>query len=105
MLGTMGSFNQQINGLIPNLEKYSPYFLLTESVLWSEKMKRHAAAGTMQIVNKTEFSEIITTVPSLTEQQQLGDYFRSLDNLITLHQRRLDTIIKLKKSLMQQLFI
>ena len=88
MLGVMGSFNQQINGLIPNLENYNPYFLFTESALWSEKMKRQAAAGTMQIVNKTEFSELITMVPRLEEQKKIGEYFRNLDHLITLHQRK-----------------
>ena len=88
MLGEMGSFNQQINGLVPDFEKYDPYFLLTESALWSQKMKREAAAGTMQIVNKTEFSNIETSAPELKEQQKIGDYFKQLDTLITLHQRK-----------------
>lgn len=44
MLGNTGSFNQQINGLTPNENKYDPYFLLTESALWSAKMKGSAAA-------------------------------------------------------------
>ena len=47
MLGNTGSFNQQINGLTPDENKYDPYFLLTESALWSAKMKSSAAAGTM----------------------------------------------------------
>lgn len=88
MLGIAGSFNQQINGLTPNEDKYNPYFLFTESTLWSAKMKRSAAAGTMQIVNRTEFSEQKTILPSLLEQQQIGDFFRNLDRLITLHQRK-----------------
>ena len=88
MLGTTGSFNQQINGLVPDFDKYNPYFLFTESALWSEKMKKQAAAGTIQIVNKTEFSELDTMVPKLEEQEKIGTYFRNLDNLITLHQRK-----------------
>ena len=86
MLGIAGSFNQQINGLTPNENKYNPYFLLTESFLWSVKMKNSAAAGTMQIVNRTEFSELKTWLPSLKEQKQIGSFFQQLDNLITLHQ-------------------
>ena len=88
MLGNTGSFNQQINGLTPNEDKYDPYFLLTESALWSAKMKSSAAAGTMQIVNRTEFSELRTLLPSLIEQQAIGNFFRQLDHLITLHQRK-----------------
>ena len=88
MLGNTGSFNQQINGLTPNENKYDPYFLLTESALWSAKMKGSAASGTMQIVNRTEFSELKTWLPSLIEQQAIGAFFKQLDNLITLHQRQ-----------------
>ena len=87
MLGNTGSFNQQINGLTPNEKECDPYFLLTESALWSAKMKSSAAAGTMQIVNRTEFSELKTWLPNLIEQQAISDFFRQLDNLITLHQR------------------
>ena len=50
-------------------------------------MKRMAAAGTMQIVNKTEFSELTTMVPKLEEQKKIGQYFHTIGHLITLHQR------------------
>ena len=87
LLTVKGSFNQQINSLTPN-EDNDAYFLLTESENWSDKMKRMAASGTMQIVNKTEFSELLTRVPKLEEQEKIGTYFLNLDNLITLHQRK-----------------
>ena len=103
MLGNTGSFNQQINGLTPNENESDPYFLLTESALWSAKMKSSAATGTMQIVNRTEFSELKTWLPSLIEQQAISDFFRQLDYLITLHQRKLEEMKKQKKALMQLL--
>jgi type I restriction enzyme S subunit len=105
MLVNKGSFNQQINGLIPNKQKYDPYFLLTDSFLWSKKMKVEAAAGTMQIVNKNEFSAIETIIPSLLEQQKIGAYFKNLDNLITLHQRKLDKLEKIKKAMLEKMFV
>ena len=103
ILGTTGSFNQQINGLVPDFNKFVPYFLFTESTLWSEKMKRQAAAGTMQIVNKTKFSELETSVPNYKEQEKMGTFFSNLDSLITLHQRKLAQENQKKKSLMQLL--
>ena len=103
MLGNTGSFNQQINGLTPNENKYDPYFLLTESALWSAKMKGSAASGTMQIVNRTEFSELKTWLPSLIEQQAIGAFFKQLDNLITLHQRKVEKIKTQRKALQQYL--
>ena len=98
MLGNTGSFNQQINGLTPNENECDPYFLLTESALWSAKMKSSAAAGTMQIVNRTEFSELKTWLPSLIEQQAISDFFRQLDNLITLHQCKFQIVSKQRKA-------
>ena len=98
MLGNTGSFNQQINGLTPNENECDPYFLLTESALWSAKMKSSAAAGTMQIVNRTEFSELKTWLPSLIEQQAISDFFRQLDNLITLHQCEFQMVSKRRKA-------
>ena len=105
MLGNTGSFNQQINGLTPNESKYDPYFLLTESALWSAKMKSSAAAGTMQIVNRTEFSELKTWLPSLIEQQAIGAFFKQLDHLITLHQRELEKLKNLKKACLEKMFV
>lgn len=103
LLTVKGSFNQQINSLTPNAEN-DAYFLLTESELWSNKMKRMAASGTMQIVNKTEFSNLDTLVPSTDEQKKIGSYFRNLDNLITSQQKELDGYKELKKGLLQQMF-
>ena len=104
MLGNTGSFNQQINGLTPNEKECDPYFLLTESALWSAKMKSSAAAGTMQIVNRTEFSELKTWLPNLIEQQAISDFFRQLDNLITLHQRKFEKLTNVKKSMLEKMF-
>ena len=104
LLTVKGSFNQQINSLTP-YDENNAYFLLTESEIWSNTMKHIAASGTMQIVNKTEFSELKTKVPSLAEQQQIGNYFKFLDNLITLHQREVEKLVKLKKSMLEKMFI
>lgn len=104
LLTVKGSFNQQINSLTPNKEN-DAYFLLTESELWSNTMKRMAASGTMQIVNKAEFSDLQTMVPSLPEQEQIGEYFRSLDNLITLHQRKLEKLQNIKKAMLEKMFV
>ena len=41
----------------------------------------------------------------LEEQKKIGQYFSNLDNLITLHQRKLDTLKKLKQGMLQQMFI
>ena len=104
MLENTGSCNQQINAVIPNTKNYNPYFLLTESELWSIEMKKSAAAGTMQIVNKTEFSEVNTYAPKIEEQVKLGHMFKQIDNLITLHQSKYDKLVNVKKALLEKMF-
>ncbi len=44
-------------------------------------------------------------LPSNNEQRQIGNFFKSLDNLITLHQRKLSEFESVKSGLLQQLFI
>lgn len=43
--------------------------------------------------------------PGFSEQSQIGSFFSQLDNLITLHQRKLDDLKKLKQGLLQQMFV
>ena len=82
------AFNQQINALTP-YDNNDPYFIFTNSYHWSQKMKRGAGGLTFQIVNKTEFSNIETSVPNKEEQILISKLFFKIDNLITLHQRKL----------------
>ena len=58
----------------------------------------------MPKLNKDVCHNIPLFCPIYEEQKQIGDYFRNLDNLITLHQRKLDTLHKLKKSMLQKMF-
>ena len=87
LLGSKGSFNQQINALVPAPEN-DPYFLFTQSNHWSLDMKRLGGGLTFQIVNKKEFSEHDTIVPQTEEQKKIGSLFNQLDTIITLHQRK-----------------
>lgn len=98
------AFNQQINSITPNGE-YDSYFLLTQSFKISEKMANSAAAATMQIVNKSQFSNLDTILPIYTEQAEIGRLFLYLDNLITLHQRKLQQLKKIKKAMLEKMFV
>ena len=55
-------------------------------------------------VNAQEYADYQLMLPSRTEQQQIGMTLRSLDNLITLHQRKYDKLAQLKKSMLDKMF-
>ena len=50
------------------------------------------------------FFDMPIPYPQLPEQQKIGSYFQSLDNLITLHQRKCESLKKVKKSMLQKMF-
>ena len=55
-------------------------------------------------IHESDFLKIEVAVPSLEEQRKIGDYFRNLNTLITLHQRKFETLKKLKKGFLQKMF-
>ena len=101
---TDSAFNQQINSLMPS-EKYSSYFLLTQSEIWSRYMLSVAGAGTMQIINKSDFSNIKTIVPSLPEQQAIGSFFQDLDKAIAKQEEKVNQLKESKQTFLKKMFI
>ena len=97
--------NQQINAVVPN-DNYDEDFVFSLLETQSSNVKAIASNQAVPIVNKSTFSNIDVLVPpNITEQQKMGKYFANLDNLITLHQRKLDQFQMMKKFMLQNLFI
>lgn len=83
------------------------YFLLT--LLQNEdfvKLVLDRCTGTSYpAINSNDLADIDVNVPSDSkEQQQIGTYFKQLDHLITLHQRKCEQTKKLKKYMLQKMF-
>ena len=84
-----------------------PYFL--SNAIQSDYVQKGLANRTLKTaipmkINKDEIGKVSVMLPlSATEQQQIGTYFRNLDHLITLHQRKCDEEKQKKKALMQLL--
>ena len=56
-------------------------------------------------ISKNKVMELSVAVPSAAEQKQIGQYFARLDSLITLHQRKLELLRNIKKSLLDKMFV
>ena len=56
-------------------------------------------------VNAQEYGEYDLFAPSKEEQQRIGHFLRGIDNLITLHQRKLELLERLRNSLANRCFI
>ena len=64
------------------------------------------AGGTRQRISRSMLGTYDVMVPpTIGEQEQIGAYFQRLDNLITLHQSELEKLQKIKKSLLERMFV
>ena len=74
--------------------------------LMKDVLTRSTKASTMmhELVS-SDFLEESTLVPSLDEQRAIGTAIDSIDNLITLHQRKLELLRNIKKSLLDRMFV
>ena len=56
-------------------------------------------------LSKTIINKVEILAPTLPEQQKIGRYFNKLDNLITLHQQKCEELQKIKKFMLQNMFV
>ena len=73
----------------------------------SLKMYKNYATGSLierQRVQYPTFSKLQLLLPNLDEQKAIGQFFKSLNLDITLHQRKLDKLQATKKALLQEMF-
>ena len=56
-------------------------------------------------VNAQEYSEYKIMLPTRAEQDKISDYLRSLDHLITLHQRKVEVYKKMKQYMLRNMFV
>ena len=66
--------------------------------------KSLAAGSTVNNLNKELVGSTVVSYPSMQEQIVIGAYLTSLDNLITLHQRKCEKLQNIKKSLLEKMF-
>ena len=101
-----GCTNQGFQSIVPNKNKLDSYFIFTRS----EELKRYGetvgAGSTFVEVSGKQMANMELMMPTtMDEQQKIGEYFSNLDNLITLHQRKIDKIKNMKKVMLDQMFI
>ena len=67
-------------------------------------LPRYAQVGALPSYNGSDIESIEVTLPNKGEQVKLGAFFKSLDDTITLHQRKLAKLKELKQGYLQKLF-
>ena len=88
-------------------EEIEPYFLNYE--YQTDKAKKQieniTTGNTIKHILASDMQEFVVDIPKYEEQKVIASYFCNLDHLITLHQRKCDELKKMKKYMLQNMFI
>ena len=66
--------------------------------------KTLSCGSTFESLNSNNIKNAEVKVPITAEQVQIGNFFQQLDNLITLHQRKCDKLVNMKKAMLEKMF-
>lgn len=105
ILQAEGCTNQGFQSITPDSKELDTYFLYT----MTPRLKRYGevtgAGSTFVEVSGKQMEKMSLVLPSLEEQKQIGRFFRTIDDSITLHQRKLERLQEVKKGLLQKMFV
>ena len=84
-----GCTNQGFQSIIPHKDELDSYFIFSRTDELKQYGETIGAGSTFVEVSGKQMTNMIISIPTtMVEQRQIGTYFRNLDNLITLHQRK-----------------
>lgn len=95
--------NQQINSIVP-FDEYSNDFVYSALENSSSRIALLAGNHAVPIINKSSFSSVLIFCPLFPEQQKIADCLSFIDELIIISTKKVETLKKHKKGMMQKLF-
>lgn len=97
--------NQHVCIIRPQQE-YSSNFLqlCLGSNIGQKQISESQAGGGREGINFQQIGKMSFMFPEKGEQEKIGQYFSDIDDLITLHQRKREEVLKLKKYMLQKMF-
>ena len=94
-----------LNVIKPKDEIDSTFLALTISNGQQQKeLSKRAQGKSVVHLHNSDLKEVNLIFPSIDEQKQIGELFKGIENTITLHQRKLDTLKEQKKTYLKLLF-
>ena len=94
-----------LNVVMPNEEINSAFLAISISNGSSQRELAKKAQGKSVVhIHNEEIRNLVVPFPTKAEQNKIVDYFANLDSLITLHQRKLEKLQLVKKSMLEKMF-
>ena len=105
LLGFDTTLNQSCMALFPKKDLLTSDFLFQWYRKVGEEYGLNYTQGTKQQSYNAELIKILPiSLPLVTEQKKIASYLSNLDHLITLHQRKLEKLQLVKKSMLEKMF-
>ena len=106
ILARKGCTNQGFQSIVPHRGELDSYFIFSRT----EELKRYgelvgAGSTFVEVSGKQMAVMELMMPPTMREQQTIGGFFQQLDHLITLHQRELEKLQNIKKSMLEKMFV
>jgi len=100
-------YNQRTEMIRGYEDRYYPKFLyhLLNAPIQRKKIVKQSQGNTQIYVNWSKVSETQYMIPEVGEQTIISNYFSYFDHLISLHQRKLEKLKNIKKSMLEKMFI
>ena len=97
--------NQGFQSIVPHKNELDSYFIFSRTEELKKYGETNGAGSTfVEVSGKQMASMDLMIPPTYAEQEKIGQYFEHLDTLITLHQRKYDKLVKVKKSMLEKMF-
>ena len=104
ILKRQGATNQGFQSMVLT-DDCNPYFIYSMGSVIKEKTEGVASGSTFLEISGKMLGNIEIAVPSKPEQDAIAEYFERLDDLITLHQRKLERLQNIKKACLEKMFV
>ncbi len=82
-----------------------PYFIYSMGEKIKDMAEGVASGSTFLEISGKMLGNLEVMVPNLKEQESIATFFRGIDDLITLHQRKLEKLKNIKKSMLEKMFV
>ena len=104
ILAKQGATNQGFQSIVPDSQITDSYFIFSRT----HELKKYAeivgAGSTFTEVSGKQMARMPILMPKIDEQVCIGTFFRNLDRLITLHQRKRGRLENIKKAMLEKMF-
>jgi type I restriction enzyme, S subunit len=105
ILAKIAATNQGFQSIVPHGNELDSYFIFSRTHELKQYAETVGAGSTFTEVSGKQMAKMPILIPKLPEQLKIGGFFKMFDNLITLHQRELEKLKNIKKSMLEKMFV